>query len=42
MIKDGKVMGFSVEGIFEYTRQKSKEQAMLDNIKDILSSLSDK
>lgn len=42
MIKDGKVMGFSVEGIFEYTRQKSKEQAMLDNIKDILSRLSDK
>lgn len=42
MIKDGKVMGFSVEGIFEYTRQKSKEQQMLDNIKDILSSLSDK
>ena len=42
MIKDGKVMGFSVEGIFEYTRQKSKEQAMLDNIKDILSGLSDK
>jgi hypothetical protein len=39
MIKDGKVMGFSVEGIFEYTRQKSKEQAMLDNIKDILSNL---
>jgi hypothetical protein len=42
MIKDGKVMGFSVEGIFEYTRQKSKEQQMLDNIKDILSGLSDK
>jgi len=42
MIKDGKVMGFSVEGIFEYTRQKTKEQAMLDNIKDILSGLSDK
>lgn len=42
MIKEGKVMGFSVEGIFEYTRQKSKEQAMLDNIKDILSGLSDK
>lgn len=42
MIKDGKVMGFSVEGIFEYTRQKSKEQQMLDNIKDILSRLSDK
>ena len=39
MIKDGKVMGFSVEGIFEYTRQKSKEQQMLDNIKDILSNL---
>jgi len=42
IIKDGKVMGFSVEGIFEYTRQKSKEQQMLDNIKDILSGLSDK
>ena len=42
MIKDGKVMGFSVEGIFEYTRQKSKEQQMLDNIKDIISGLSDK
>jgi hypothetical protein len=39
MIKEGKVMGFSVEGIFEYTRQKSKEQQMLDNIKDILSNL---
>ena len=42
MIKDGKVRGFSIEGNFEYSRQKSKEQAMLDNIKDILSRLSDK
>ena len=42
MIKEGKFKGFSVEGIFEYTKAKTKEAQMLDSIKDILSSISDK
>jgi hypothetical protein len=39
MIKDGKVMGFSVEGIFEYTRQKSKEQQIMSAIYQILKQV---
>lgn len=39
MIKDGKVRGFSVEGIFEYQKVKSKEQELIDNIKEILSQI---
>lgn len=39
LIKDGKVRGFSVEGIFEYQRVKSAEQELIDNIKEILSQI---
>ncbi len=40
-VKKGEVKGFSVEGIFEYSKSKSKDQKMLEEIKSILSSLSD-
>lgn len=42
MVKDGDIKGFSVEGIFEYTRKESKEEQLLNDIKKILSSISDK
>ena len=41
-VKNGEVKGFSVEGVFEYSKTKSKDQEMLDQIKKILSSISDK
>jgi hypothetical protein len=39
MIKDGKFKGFSVEGVFEYQKAKTKEAQLLDSIKDILQSV---
>jgi len=39
MIKEGKFKGFSVEGIFEYQKSKTKEAQLLDSIKDILQSV---
>jgi hypothetical protein len=39
MIKEGKVKGFSVEGIFEYSKAKTKEAQLLDSIKEILQSV---
>lgn len=39
MIKEGKVKGFSVEGIFEYAKAKTKEAQLLDSIKEILLSV---
>ena len=41
-VKNGEVKGFSVEGVFEYSKTKSKDQEMLDQIKKILSAISDK
>lgn len=41
-VKNGDVKGFSVEGVFEYSKTKSKDQEMLDQIKKILSTISDK
>ena len=41
MVKDGDIKGFSVEGIFEYTKKESKEEQVLNSIKKILSSISD-
>lgn len=40
-VKMGAVKGFSVEGVFEYSKAKSKDQKMLEEIKQILSTLSD-
>ena len=42
MVKSGEIKGFSVEGIFEYTRKENKEEQLLQDIKKILSSISDK
>ena len=42
MVKSGEIKGFSVEGIFEYTRKETKEEQVLNSIKKILSSISDK
>lgn len=39
MIKEGKFKGFSVEGVFEYQKAKTKEAQLLDSIKDILQSV---
>lgn len=39
MIKEGKFKGFSVEGIFEYQKAKTKEAQLLDSIKEILQSV---
>ena len=39
MIKEGSFKGFSVEGIFEYSKAKTKEAQILDSIKDILLSV---
>jgi hypothetical protein len=41
MVKSGEIKGFSVEGIFEYTKKESKEEQVLNSIKKILSSISD-
>ena len=39
MIKEGKFKGFSVEGVFEYQKAKTKEAQLLDSIKEILQSV---
>jgi hypothetical protein len=39
MIKEGKVKGFSVEGVFEYSKAKTKEAQLLESIKEILLSV---
>jgi len=39
MIKEGNFKGFSVEGIFEYSKAKTKEAQLIDSIKDILLSV---
>jgi hypothetical protein len=38
-VKAGDIKGFSVEGIFNYSKAKTKEEVMLDSIKDILMSI---
>lgn len=38
-IKAGNVKGFSVEGIFEYSKKASKEQELVEQIKKILSQV---
>ena len=39
MIKEGKVKGFSVEGIFNYSKPMSKEEKMMEDIIAILSEV---
>jgi len=39
MIKEGKVKGFSVEGIFNYIKDKSKEEKMMESIIEILEQV---
>ncbi len=38
-VKNGEVKGFSVEGIFEYKKEQSRDQKMIEDIKRILSSV---
>jgi len=38
-VKNGEVKGFSVEGIFEYKKEQSKDQKIIEDIKRILSSV---
>ena len=38
-VKSGEFKGFSVEGIFEYSKAKTKEQELLEMIKEILFSV---
>lgn len=38
-VKAGNVKGFSVEGIFEYSKKASKEQELVEQIKKILSQV---
>lgn len=38
-VKSGEVKGFSVEGIFEYKKEQSRDQKMIEDIKRILSSV---
>ena len=38
-VKAGQFKGFSVEGIFEYSKAKTKEQELLEMIKEILFSV---
>lgn len=38
-VKEGKVNGFSIEGIFNYTPKLSSDEAKMQKIKDILSSI---
>jgi hypothetical protein len=39
LIKDGKVKGFSVEGIFNYSKPITKEEKMMDDIIEILKQV---
>jgi len=39
MVKDGKIKGFSVEGIFNYSKPMSKEEKMMEDIIDILKQI---
>ena len=39
MIKEGKVMGFSVEGVFEYQKINSRDEQLMRQIKQILSEI---
>ena len=39
MIKDGKIRGFSVEGIFNYSKPISKEEKMMEDIISILKQI---
>jgi hypothetical protein len=39
MIKDGKIKGFSVEGIFNYSKPISKEEKMMEDIIEILKQV---
>lgn len=39
LIKEGKVKGFSVEGIFNYIKDKSKEEKMMESIIEILEKV---
>lgn len=38
-VKEGKINGFSIEGIFNYTPKLSKDEVKMQKIKDILSSI---
>jgi hypothetical protein len=39
MVKDGKIRGFSVEGIFNYSKPMSKEEKMMEDIISILKQI---
>ena len=39
-VKEGKINGFSIEGIFNYTPKLSKDEVKMQKIKDILSTIS--
>lgn len=39
MIKEGKVKGFSVEGVFNYSKPMTKEEKMMDEIIEILNQI---
>jgi hypothetical protein len=39
MIKDGKVKGFSVEGIFNYSKPQTIEEQMMSDIIEILKQV---
>lgn len=38
-VKEGNVKGFSVEGIFEYSKKPRKEESIMEQIKNILSQV---
>jgi hypothetical protein len=38
LVKEGKVKGFSVEGLFDYEKPQSKEEAAMSELKKILNS----
>lgn len=38
-VKDGTIKGFSIEGIFNYTPKKNKDEVKMQKIKDILESI---
>jgi hypothetical protein len=39
MVKDGKIKGFSVEGIFNYSKPMTKEEKMMEDIISILKQI---
>ena len=41
LIKEGRVKGFSVEGMFSYKKELSKEESMLQQVYDILNGITE-